>query len=754
MKKGDLLNSLLVFGFSAFVAAWTLYAYASGYSQGGPEWLVEGNISFSGESATVHIVADSESSITRNGRDSLVFLPGFEADLTWNEGTDHFDVNLQGGEMILATLAGDFDVSVDTGFSRVDSTGNISFVSYDQEAMQIEVYSEMHPNLLTFTLDGEDLNSINVPSGYKMKVSESRVTEKLQKLRLTKLSKEFPVFEFKNSDIEETYLSSLNELEQRYTDSELTFINDLASNSEFGPAQEGLGAKINDVLNAFRETITFVPHAKKKLQEQKSANALLFSMSHAKYGNFTESQNWMGVWTEFEHSESELKRMRADLFFVLPGDDLYAIKSQAATRLYGEDDVLSDLNRRYNEIESLLSRASYIDAEQAYMEYKSVFEQALQSGKFDDVEYLDDITREYLLLELLLRKNSVFYKTESTELLSKLEDVILSLAGTQQDLDEERLAFVQSRVRFLENLFNFVVDRKVSKKEATELATELLFEAEDYLNSITTKVAVSDYFEGKLTEFELSISFINSPEFMLYDDFDEGLKEFKLKAEDLDALNAYIQSIREGDLEEEATISLEDAIKEVKTDLSTAGVQYSGIISLGDLENRLFKVQGARSAGYAFEANYDRTTKLLYDVVVGDVRFSTGIRLDSIRDVIKEAVEGSEEEFIEEEESSSYVSTSSSSESVALEFAAQKFSEAGLDPDDFTFVVLDLDANTFTFDGIISSVPVSGTFNAISGVVSEIVWEYGGVSKTLPNMQISALEGAIQSSLAALNEQQ
>jgi hypothetical protein len=116
-----------------------------------------------------------------------------------------------------------------------------------------------------------------------------------------------------------------------------------------------------------------------------------------------------------------------------------------------------------------------VEAGQAYFEYKTEFQTALDSGAFDSAEGLLDISREYVILEQMLRSNAVFYDTDSVTLLEALEEKILTLAGSDQDLDEERQAFVQSKLRFLSNLFSFVEDKKLGI-EVASTANELIFE--------------------------------------------------------------------------------------------------------------------------------------------------------------------------------------------------------------------------------------------------------------------------------------
>ena len=148
---------------------------------------------------------------------------------------------------------------------------------------------------------------------------------------------------------------------------------------------------------------------------------------------------------------------------------------------------------------------------------------------------------------------------------------------------------------------------------------------------------MKSYFEDKLSDYDTSLAFISSPEFSSYSDFAEGLAAFKQKSADLNQLNAYIQGLRTGKVEEAEVLSLDKATAEVEGDLDSSGIQYAELASLGDTSNRLFEIHGGRVSGKEFLGKYDRETKILYEVSVGDLKFSTGLAVEKFRDVVKNA---------------------------------------------------------------------------------------------------------------------
>jgi hypothetical protein len=90
-------------------------------------------------------------------------------------------------------------------------------------------------------------------------------------------------------------------------------------------------------------------------------------------------------------------------------------------------------------------------------------------------------------------------------------------------------------------------------------------------------------------------------------------------------------------------------------------------------------------------------------------------------------------------------------ESLALDYAKQKFEDAGLL--EFKLVLVDLDQNTFTFEGYLESgLLVSGSYDTDTGKVSEVLWYYDDVAKTLPDMKLENMQASVEATYAALRE--
>jgi len=209
----------------------------------------------------------------------------------------------------------------------------------------------------------------------------------------------------------------------------------------------------------------------------------------------------------------------------------------------------------------------------------------------------------------------------------------------------------------------------------------------------------------------------------------------------LEDLNEYIQSLRVGEDDDTVTISLEDATAEVEETLHDNSIQFATVESLGDSSYRLFEIAGARTGGIAFEANYDRETQILYDVVVGEVRFSTGLSLEMAKQVIEGTV--SDAEVVEDEEPATAVEDDETpTESLAISRVEAALEAADLEVSDFAVTLVDLEENLFTLEGSFDKgkLLVSGTYDLDTGLVSEIVLESEGQSYTAEDTSLVDLE--------------
>jgi hypothetical protein len=742
MKTSNLIHSLAVLTLAIVVGSWSLISLSSGVETQPELWNSEFEFGALQQfEKTTHL--------KQNGRDSIVFMPGTSASVSFDESQNHLDITLEFGTLLVSSLANDFSASVHMDSLQLNSEGSIAVVEASEDGSSIVTKAVTNPSLLVFLQEEQPLNVLSLPTNHRITVPTSKVKENLAKLRLTKLSKEFPAFVLKDGDFTEEVQKELDKLDLNYKGSTLRYLARINKDIDLGPDPTGFGSQVNGFWSGLKAALTLAPHAQEALDAVHADERLTYITSNLVQGDPAQAELWLQQWSSQPHTQEELETLFSDLFWVLPGDELYPLKEAAMDQLFVNREMVL-LRNKYKDIERLLSRASQVDAEQAYDAYAKTFNEALASGVFDGADWLDEVNREYVLLELMLRSSVVFYNVDDVALLSDLEAHILEGVGAEPD--EERQAFIQSKLRFLDKLFTFVEERKVSPEVASPLATELAFSAQVYLEDVSPQVAVRGYFESELAKHQLAIQFMNSSDYFASASFDDGLDAFSSKVEDLGELNDYLTDLRSGVFEDqEPVLDLDEAVYEVGVDLSTNGIQYSKIVSLQDIDFRLFEIEGARAAGESFQGNYDRATHIFYDVELGDIRFSAGIRLDDLIQVIERALTGDTEVRLIEDEISVGESGLSLKESVALEAVEDSFVEAGLKAKAFSFTIVDVDEGEFAFDGLlgIQLIPISGAFNLDTGKVSEVIWIYDDEVKVFPDVSLDTLEQGVLSTVKA-----
>lgn len=733
MKKAQVLNFLIVLILSLGLSIWSLAGIKDPLESGESEGLVlSPHLEWETE-----VTIEEISFIQWGKRDAVIFFPNTKVEIVWDEENEVLSIELLEGSLVYGTLAGDFSVEVFTPFATVTSQKSAAWIQLEES--ELKVHSLQHPNLVSFVFEEEVQNALLIPTGTYIEVPQTKVTPILSKLRLTKLSKEFPLFTFEFTELPEEIQTSYEQLQEDYEHMALSYLAELQSESDFGPPLEGFSGLFHRVSQKLREFLTFLPHAEAAYIASEQLQVTRYLESNLLYGSPEDTDYWFTIWSDLSHSKEELILLEKELFFVLPGDKLYPLKLAVSEQLK-EEETLEFLQDRFNEIEQLLSQGNAAEAEEAYTAFQEEMKGLLRSGYFDAEEKLDELSREYLILEVLLRTHSQFYNVEDVVLLTEMEEAILLHSGKEEDLNEARQSFVQSRLRFLENLVDYVKANKVDVDTAVKLGTELLFEAEEYLNALTSEVAVQAYFEEKIEEYWLTVQFMDSPEFSSYSSFEEGLDAFEAKQDELNLLSSYLNEVQTGEAGV-ASQSLEEALSQAEKELKMAGIKFEDLESLGDSENRLFELEGAEIAGYSFQAKYDLETHLLYEVVLGDIRFPSGLQLSNFEEILVHAAE--EEGFS--------TGSSNGSSGPAIEVSVL-FEEAGFDSESLEFPEADTENQIYSFELAYQGSLLAGRFDAITEEVSEISLEISGSSYKIPSVSLGQLQEVVDEMLSVLEK--
>ncbi|EKD63972.1 MAG: hypothetical protein ACD_51C00117G0001, partial [uncultured bacterium] len=259
-------------------------------------------------------------------------------------------------------------------------------------------------------------------------------------------------------------------------------------------------------------------------------------------------------------------------------------------------------------------------------------------------------------------------------------------------------AFISSKIQVLNSIEGLFRVNGISVENATDVMMLLLESADILLEDVESEAAILEYFQEEIDEAWTILYFINSTEYTgLTSTFDEKYDAYIRKEQDVAELKEYLQGQHLG-IDDEVEITLDEAKDLVYDDLKSAGVSYSVVTTLGDSGYRLFEIEGGSVAGYDFEARYDRESELVYDLVIGEEEFATGISLWDLGEVVSGIFEEEELEF---EPSDSEVPISNDkqeptySEKLAISLLIDYLDDYGIEIDEDNIESWDLTENLY-----------------------------------------------------------
>ncbi len=574
-------------------------------------------------------------------------------------------VSNMGGVLDPMVVAGDFMFQNVDGYYYVGKVGDDIFA-----------YAYKHPLRVHFLDDeGNSLNSYLLPEGYYVELISGSVTSVVSDLRYAKLVKEYPFYSVTDDEWLSFWDGYAAEDDSRYRN----LLSDFESlvRQNYGTYMEGSDeySFVSDVVDFLREYLTFSETKKQEFAEQDTLKYLNQALYLSVKGEEDEALEKLVLLEEGsvvgEDYKSYLNYLNVVLNNSLYGDDLYPIKSYLRNLLYGDTDEgeLIVLRQMLSEMYDLVNDGETASAKAAFEDYERGWWDFLGMSVTDLSQFRKDVSEERELLAVLFLKEDGFYEADYFSLLEEFEQAVFRVAISGTDLDEERQAFVASKIKVVNQIEDLLAVNGIDVDDATDLMIMLLDGAELLLDEIASEAAVLSYYETEIEEGWLVTQFINSVEYSsLGGSFEENFEEFLQKEQDVEELKAYLQSLHLGS-SEEGDLTLSEAKQIVYAALDSFDVSYTAVVSVGDSSYRLFEIQGGEVDGIAFEAKYDRESELVYDLQAEGVSFTTGVHLSSLGEVLGGLVGGSNGSSSVDSEGSGSSNGSSSDWSYSEEYA-------------------------------------------------------------------------------------
>ena len=361
-----------------------------------------------------------------------------------------------------------------------------------------------------------------------------------------------------------------------------------------------------------------------------------------------------------------------ELTWVLPGDDFYPLKEKIGEYLIELIEPKQAISFEFEQNQErlaatydLLDRYDNVEAKRTLGEYQIALENILKGNEVDLKELKMDLVNARRLLLNLYWQTGQFYNVEDFGYLEQLEIKLLPLFDSVDDQLEERLTYINDRLKTLYRIAALIKVNQLDLDRGIDLGEKLIHESEDLRAGAKIEVAVSDYFDEKLSDFRVLFRFFDSPEFSaLHGVYDaEAYAEYKEKEEKLAELSRFLAELKENAKGEKAK---RPVLRETKEQAEAVvlklfqenDISLATFAALPDTNFRLFLLGKAEVEGISFHGKFDRETELVYDLKVEGVEetFTTGIKLNNLVLVLKtltgvgESGEGVIEEEEEEEE--------------------------------------------------------------------------------------------------------
>lgn len=607
--------------------------------------------------------------------------------------------------------------SPDTFFT-VDAVAHSAHVAFLRPDWRQFLYSAEEPLFL---------NLFTLTEGYRTTIDPTKITSRINSLRVSKLVKEFPVSLFTTADDPWAALNAAQDYADIQSFQKSLFADfDLVSLVSWYTTTSGV---FHDVVTA----LTVMPD---KIAVQKTATflesyATLFSAVRKDDSALLETAR-ADFLTAVAQAESDvvtpfIQKLTADFMSVLPSSALYPVKETLRSVSGAQVSVVAGMLR---DVESLLSAQDATAAQILYTSFVPLLHTIIAgSSSLDDQQTYSFVALKTAFDGLLYRYAGMQTEENYAPVLA-LEDLLISTSPDEIESAERRQTFVATRLQLFKRLL-YLGKNKVSGVAAVIAFGSFLLETtEDLYVAGATTVAVNTYFAQELSSASDWLRFFQSPEFVSMtaeDEVQTVFQEFLAKEASQSLLLSYVQSGSSANSTD--TISIDDALNEATELLQDVRIDFDSLIPLYDSENRLFSIQGGVIKGVSFTADYDRITDLLYKISIQDQSYNTGVLRKNFPDFVAALVAGDTYSYTGTEAVQA-VTEHSILERVAIQVVLETFEMIDLVATDDHVLIVDLEKQQFTVENV--------QFRGSDALFS---FDYSASDKQVSNLSVRTLLG-------------
>lgn len=568
-------------------------------------------------------------------------------------------------------------------------------------------------------------NYFFLPEGNRVDIAESKISQKLATLLLSKLVKEFPIQVVLKEDLlkDEFYSQNLeydNLYSDRYMQSYITSLKDTVVFGSFTNLQQLL------LENLERNKFPLIFSKQKKIVSKEDFLGKIFNI--AQVWSLNEDTNAAernsGQFYAFWHASlgylnfdnraylsSELKGLQGVLqtSLLYPGKKRVWDATFDSLRSNKDYEGLTEiLISNLEEVYDLMDRTEYSRALTSFNEWGSRLNLFLSSYNKEDLQpYYSAVETIRQNVTNLFARYSDFYAEDFFDTLTFVDQKLIELSTDKLEMEENRQTIIQDRIKILKRLSYLIQNNKLDRKNGVALGQAMLANVVSVRNQALYRVAIYEYFDAEIDEQTLLFEFYASPEYLLLKGgFEEAFKAFQASRVDWGDLQEYLKKVQPG-RSKVKRVDTDKLIASVYEQFTERKIYPESIGALSDDQNRLFEIKKGNVGQNIFSGMFDNQTKLMYDLVVNERKLNKGVHIDKLREVvnsialINDEVESarSETEVVISEELSENVSYSSS-ESLAITLVVNELSELGFFISKSDIEILDLLENRFYVNNV------------------------------------------------------
>lgn len=588
---------------------------------------------------------------------------------------------------------------------------------------RVVVFAAMHPvrvalfspptSFKSFRVPDVYLNTFFVTEGSEIAIPRSKIDPVLGKLLYSKLVKNFTSTVLTDKEIQSRSWFAWNlQREKDRHDRQIASLKTQLHDDGYQYPQ-GVFGTMHSLWSRMRAVLIFRDEARKQYRTD-----IALAPLHDAFVYYATSQSATGdsiveslpslafasVASSSPQLRDTLMRLAYSTAFLQPSDgDIYRIREQLRRLLltsslfslpFSDSQVLlrsylADVDDalRYDPARSELLMKQYFDG--VHMFFSNYTTQVASSSQ--------SVAEDLQILYRLFLQDPLFYGDSYISELAALQSKWMSLLPDGRDKKEERQVLTSFNVDLIRKMRGYFFDERIAVTDARLILLRLMQDITAAIPDIDTGSA--SYFQESLTAQQDFWLYVNSPDYATSQLYGTTHKERFVAFQKAQKENKEIAQLQQGlvsTLPQDVS-DAKDTLVDIQKAFQRVGVSKLRLAPLLDKDQQSVFIQSAEYSGIPFSAIYDRSRRLVSDVIVYNEKvFSSAVPIDALRNVFRpktDSASSGKTAFASAPEPSQ--GEENRVEKVAKLFLINKLSDLGIQVSPDSISTLKFDTKTF-----------------------------------------------------------